>query len=186
MVTSTTEHGRADPQQLFAALYGELRAIAARELRLRPDLPVGANTLVHEAYLRLAERRDLEFPDGSRFLAYCAQAMRGIILDAARERRALKRGAGFAITRLATGVDVAQPATPDLDRLVDSIERLRRVEPRLAEVVDLKYFCGFSFTEIAASRGACERTVQRDWERARLLLFADIGEARKDDVAPGA
>jgi RNA polymerase sigma factor (TIGR02999 family) len=170
----------ATPDALFVSLYAELRRLADRELNRRPDLPVSAVTLVNEAYLKFAGRPDLTFAGRGQFLAYAAQAMRGLIVDAARERRALKRGGSFHITRLSTEAAGSIPAEQGLERLSDAIDRLRELEPRLAEVVELKYFCGFSFAEIAAARGTVERTVQRDWEKARLLLYGDLGEAGQD------
>ena len=166
--------GGASPEALFVTLYAELRRLADRELNRRPDLPVSAMTLVHEAYLKFSGRPELTFASRGQFLAYAAQAMRGLIVDAARERRALKRGGSFHITRLSTEVAGSIPEEGELERLSDAIDRLRELEPRLAEVVELKYFCGFSFAEIAAARGTAERTVQRDWEKARLLLYGDL------------
>jgi RNA polymerase sigma factor (TIGR02999 family) len=167
------ENGDAAARQhLFAALYDELHTIASRELRRTgPGLTLGATTLLHEAYLNLGERQGVQFPDRARFLAYAARAMRGLIISYARSRQALKRGGAFEITSL--GQDMADQAVADsteLERLSDAIEQLAAVEPRLAEVVDLKYFGGFSFGDIATMWRISERTIQRDWEKARLLL----------------
>ena len=165
--------GNADGE-LFASLYTELRRLADRELRRHVGSSVSPTTLVHEVYVNLAEREPHSFPDKARFLAYAARAMRGLIIDFARNRQALKRGAGFHITQLNTQIGEAAADGPELSRLSDALDRLAAVDPRLAEVVDLKYFCGFSFAEIAALRGASERTVQRDWEKARLVLFREF------------
>lgn len=96
--------------------------------------------------------------------------MRGLIIDYTRSRQALKRGAAFEITSLPTQLPGQVAEYDGLQRLSDAIEHLATLEPRLAQVVDLKYFSGFSFTDIAAMWGVSERTVQRDWEKARLLL----------------
>jgi RNA polymerase sigma factor (TIGR02999 family) len=175
--TARPEPLASSPAEMFAELYAELRRMADRQLRSRPDVGVSATTLVHEAYLKFCGRDDLAFPDRGRFLAYAARAMRGLVIDAARERRALKRGAGFHITRLGTHTYESIPDDGELERLADAIERLRAVDERLAELVDLKHFCGFTFTEIAEARGVSERTVQRDWEKARLVLFAELTDA---------
>jgi DNA-directed RNA polymerase specialized sigma24 family protein len=82
---------------------------------------------------------------------------------------------GFHITRLSTEIGDDIPDVEEFSRLSEALDALAVGEPRLAEVVDLKYFCGFSFAEIAALRGDSERTVQRDWEKARLILFQDLG-----------
>lgn len=158
-------------RQLFAALYAELRRLADRELRRHPAANVSPTTIVHEAYVNLAGREGTVFEDRARFLGYAARAMRGLIIDLARRQQAQKRGGGFEITQLDT--EVAERTTDDeeLKRLSGALDELARFDSRLSEVVDLKYFCGFSFAEIAALRQVSERTVQRDWEKARLILF---------------
>jgi len=155
---------------LFTALYADLRDLAERQLRRSSVAVLSPTTLLHEAYIGMASRH-IEFPDRGRFLGYAARVMRGLIIDYVREKRALKRGSGYEITRLPTEPAVGEPDDCELSRLSDALDVLASSEPRLAEVVDLKYFCGYSFEEIAAQRGISERTVQRDWEKARLLLF---------------
>jgi RNA polymerase sigma factor (TIGR02999 family) len=158
-------------QELFVSLYRELHSIARRELRRSgPPVTLGATTLLHEAYLNLSEREGALFPDRPRFLAYASRAMRGLIIDYTRSRQALKRGGAFEITSLPTELPEQAADCDGLQRLSDAIEQLATLEPRLAQVVDLKYFSGLSFTDIAAMWGISERTVQRDWEKARLLL----------------
>lgn len=170
-VTKTGDHS-ASSGQLFATLYDELRRIAQRELRRNGSgVTIEATTLLHELYLDLHGRRDLMFPDRARLLAYASRAMRGLIIDYARSRRALKRGAAFEITTMPTDVPNQTVDSAELERLNDAVERLAAMEPRLAQVVDLKYFGGFSFGDIAAMWGVSERTVQRDWEKARLFLY---------------
>jgi RNA polymerase sigma factor (TIGR02999 family) len=163
--------------RLFTMLYTELRRLADSKLRQYPGMPVSPTTLVHEAYVNLADREGTSFSDRGKFLSYAARAMRGLLVDFARRRQAQKRGAGLEITQLDTDLD-AQPADGvELERLAGALDELAGLDPRLAEVVDLKYFCGFSFAEIAALRGISERTVQRDWEKARLILYRQVGEA---------
>jgi RNA polymerase sigma factor (TIGR02999 family) len=164
-------------RQLFASLYGELHGIARRELRRDGyALTLGATTLLHEAFLNIRDRQGLLFPDRARFLSYAARAMRGLILNHVRSRRALKRGAGFEITSLGTEVAEQVDESIELQRLSDAIERLGEIEPRLAQLVDLKYFGGFSFGDIAAMWQISERTVQRHWEKARLFLHRALLE----------
>jgi len=166
---------RAARDQLFAAFYEDLRSIARRELNRSAGAAVSATTLVHEFYSGLADREGLRFPDRARFLAYASRAMRGFIIDAARDRHALKRGGAFHITHLDTGhADAAVSDHADLQRVSDALDDLEKIDAKLAEVVDLKYFCGFSFAEIAAMHGLSERTVQRNWEKARLWLFDSL------------
>jgi RNA polymerase sigma factor (TIGR02999 family) len=161
-------------QAAFALLYKELHRLAQRELAKRgPHLTLGATTLLHEAYLDLAGRHGPTFPDRARFMGYAAKAMRGLIVDYVRRRQALKRGGHFEITAIET--DVAEPAAPSsLETLSEALEALAAVDPRLAEVVDLKFFCGFTFVEIGAMHQVSERTVQRDWEKARLFLHQTL------------
>jgi RNA polymerase sigma factor (TIGR02999 family) len=160
---------------LFAALYRELHRLARRELhRNAGGLTLGATTLLHETYLDL-RGRGLDFPDRARFFAYAARAMRGLIVDHARSRRALKRGGEYHFTSLdSTGAPEAV-APEDLGPLSDALDVLVRAEPALAELVELKVFCGLSLGEIAAMRGVTERTTQRHWDKARLFLRQALG-----------
>ncbi len=162
------------PDRWFATHYAELRQLAVRTLQRSPAAIVSPTTLVHELYVNLNGGRALQFPDHSRFLGYASRAMRGLIIDFARERQALKRGAGFEITRLTgeIGEDVAD--AQQLSRLSEALDELATLEPALAELVDLKYFCGFSAEEIATMRAVSARTVRRDWEKARLVLYREL------------
>jgi DNA-directed RNA polymerase specialized sigma24 family protein len=101
--------------------------------------------------------------------------MRGLVINYVRDRRAQKRGGELTFTTLDDGA-VAVESAPNLEALGEALDQLATLEPGLAELVDLKFFCGFSFAEIAAMRGVSERTVQRDWAKARLLLHEAIGD----------
>jgi RNA polymerase sigma factor (TIGR02999 family) len=160
-----------DGEALFTELYGELHRLARRELWRQGGLAtLGATTLVHEAYLDLNGRDGMVFPDRFRFMAYATRAMRGLVIDHVRRRKAQKRGGQFALTTLHTTVVDSVKNEPDLEQLSDALDALADVDSTLAEVVDLKFFCGFSFAEIGAMRNVSERTVQRQWEKARLYL----------------
>lgn len=174
-IEAAPDDAAARNRQLFAALYADLRQLAERQLRRNGGAPVSPTTLLHEAYLGMSERR-LDFPDRARFIGYAARVMRGLIVDMVRERRALKRGAEFQITQLRTDAPASDHGAQELARLSDALDELANRDPRLAEVVDLRYFCGYSFDEIAAQRGTCARTVQRDWEKARLMLYEELNE----------
>jgi RNA polymerase sigma factor (TIGR02999 family) len=168
------ESTAAEP--LFAALYSELHRLAKRELARR-GVPVslGATTLLHEAYLDMAARNGQLFPDRARFMVYAGRVMRGLIIDHARNGCAQKRGGQFEITSY-TAADVPDNAVNDreLAKISDALDELAKLEPALVEIVDLKFFCGFSFAEIAAMRDVSERTVQRKWEKARIFLHRSI------------
>lgn len=162
-------------EQLFAALYQELHHMAQRELRRNAAVTLSPTTLLHEAYLNISQRDSAPFTDRARFMAYAARAMRGLLIDYLRSRQAQKRGGEFTITSLTTeGPEL--PADSDMKRLGDALDELAVVEPRLAECVDLKFFCGFSFLDIASMRSVTERTVRRDWEKARILLHQLLDE----------
>ncbi len=162
---------RAAADALFTALYEELHRMARRELSKRGSgMTLGATTLLHDAYLDLSGREGPAFPDRNRFMAYAARVMRGLIVDYARRRQAQKRGGQFEITSIRTDVAEAIPDVADLGQLSDALDELATVDPRLARIVDLKFFCGFTFAEIAAMSDVSERTVQRDWEKARIYL----------------
>ena len=162
-------------EALFTALYSQLHGIARRELaRHGAPVSLSATTVLHEAYLDLAARSGPSFPDHARFMGYAARVMRGLIIDHARNRSAQKRGGRFEITSL--GTDVGEKAVDyrELTRISDALDELAKLDLGLAEIVDLKFFCGFSFAEIAGIRGLSERTIQREWEKARIYLHRMI------------
>jgi RNA polymerase sigma factor (TIGR02999 family) len=169
LVRAAEDGAGGDSAALFSELYRELHRLAASQLRRNPGSSLGATTLLHEVYMGIAAR-DPEFPDRARFFAYAARAMRGLVIDYARGRHAQKRGGEYHLTALDTNVAEAVAGPDDMNRLGDALAELERADPPLAELVDLKFFCGFTFADIAAQRGVSERTVQRDWQKARLLL----------------
>ncbi len=160
-----------DAERLFTSLYEQLRRLARREVRRGGAADyVSTGTLVHEAWLQIREREALSFDDPARFLAYAARTMRGLVIDRVRARHAQKRGGAFVITSLDTE-HAEQVANPEaLADIGDALDELATLEPELAEVVDLKFFCGFTLAEIATMKGVSERTMQRQWDKARMLL----------------
>jgi RNA polymerase sigma factor (TIGR02999 family) len=165
---------------LFAALYEELHRLARHELARRGgNVTLGATTLLHEAYLNMSGRSGVEFPDRGRFMAYASRVMRGLIIDYARQRKALRRGGQFEITILTD--DVQSADDKELQRIGDALDELTTVDPSLAQVIDLKFFCGFSFNEIAALGAVSERTVRRQWEKARIYLHRSLRESHAFD-----
>jgi RNA polymerase sigma factor (TIGR02999 family) len=159
---------------LFGALYSELRRLAKRELaRHGAPMSLSATTLLHKAYIEMAGRDGTCFPDRNRFMGYAARVMRGLIIDHARSRQAQKRGGQFEITSL--GAEAKDSVDEqELTRISEALDELAKAEAALAEIVDLKFFCGFSFAEIAAMRNVSERTVQRQWEKARIYLHRNV------------
>ncbi len=171
LMTSAEAGDAAANRRLFQVLYAELHRIAERELRrLGRAAALSPTTVLHEAYISIAGRQSVAFADRGRFMAYAARAMRGLIIDNARGQGSLKRGGAFHITSLRT--DIADNSTDAalLEHLGEALDSLAELDGRLAQVVDLKFFCGFSFAEIAALQDVSERTAQRDWDKARILL----------------
>jgi RNA polymerase sigma factor (TIGR02999 family) len=171
---NSTELSSRSSSQLYAELYQELHGIAMRELqRMGGGRSISPTTLLHEAYLSFAHRDGLQFPDRPQFIAYACRVMRGVLIDRARARQTLKRGGSVEITALPTQIPEQVQDCQDLERLGAELET---VDPKLAEIVDLKYFCGLTFLEIAALQGANEKTVRRAWAKARIVLYRALSE----------
>jgi len=168
------ESGTAGSDALFSALYSELHRLAKSQLaRQGHPANLSATTLLHEAYLEMAGKEGAAFPDRARFMGYAARVMRGLIIDHARSRSAQKRGGKFEIT--SAGFEVESPPDDrELTKISDALDELARLDPLLAEIVDLKFFCGFTFAEVAAMKNSSERTIQRQWEKARIYLHRAI------------
>jgi len=179
LVASAEQGDTAAADELFSTLYDELHRMAGRELSRRGGgVTLSPTTLLHEAYLDISAREGAAFPDRDRFMAYACRVMRGLIVDYARRRQAQKRGGAFEITAIATDIAAVVADVDELTQLSTGLDELEQTDPRLARVVDLKFFCGFSFAEIGTMMGVSERTVQRDWEKARIFLHGVL----HDDV----
>lgn len=157
---------------IFELLQPELREVARRRLaRHARDDGIGTTALVNECYLKLVERDSISTADRAHFVAYAASAMRSIIVDAARATQTERRGGDVQHVELDTAIiDSTGNPAGEIQDVHAALEELARVEPRLAQVVEMRYFAGFSDDEIAASLGLTDRTVRRDWAKARLLL----------------
>jgi RNA polymerase sigma factor (TIGR02999 family) len=157
--------------ELFEALYPELRRLAHSRLARGRHTLLDTCALVHECYLRFANAGRVELREREHFLAYAAQAMRSIIVDFARERMAEKRGGIAEHTQLRTEVDGALPQGDEqIVRVHDALLELESRDARLARMVEMRYFAGLNEVEIARALEVTERTVRRDWEKAQLLL----------------
>lgn len=158
--------------RLFSFLYEDLRRMAWRHLRNSSAMTLSPTTLLHETFLNISQRDSVAFADAGLFISYVARAMRGLLIDHARRRRASKRGGELEITSLPSELPhtTEDHQAMQLDRLNDALLSLATIDPKLAECVDLKFFCGLSFRDIARLRGSSERTVRREWDKARLLL----------------
>jgi RNA polymerase sigma factor (TIGR02999 family) len=165
--------------QLYEQLYPELRRMAHARLRGNaPDAALNTTALVHESYEKLAGMAALQVGDKAHFLAYASRAMRSVIVDLARERAADRRGGGAPHVALTTGLgERLSNAQPEVVRVHDALQDLAGIEPRLAQVVEMRYYGGLEHAEIAAALGVSLRTVERDWERARSYLYAVLSAA---------
>ena len=177
LVLRAEQGDRPAREALFAALYADLHRLAQAQLRRAPGpLTLGTTTLLHEAYLEISERDAAAFPDRNRFLGYAARAMRGLVINYVRDRGVQKRGGDLTFVTLDESRDAAAGRADELEGLGAALDELATLQPDLAELVDLKFFCGFSFAEIAAMRGVSDRTIQRDWAKARLLLHRALAD----------
>ena len=170
MVRAADADESSGHERLFVALYRELHRMASRELRRNAALTLSPTTLLHETFLNISFRESAHFDDRQRFMGYAARAMRGLVIDYMRRGAAHKRGGGFEFTSLQEDMLHVDSEDIAIERLREALDQLMSIDQRLAECVDLKFFCGFSFGEIAQLWQVSERTVQRDWDKARLLL----------------
>lgn len=161
---------------LFSALYQDLRKLARSRLRRTETITLlDTTSLVHESYLRYLNGRELEFGDRGKFFAYAATVMRSIVVDEVRKRRAQRRGGATEHVPLDTdAVDALAADDEQIVRVHEALEELSALEPRLAQVVEMRYFAGLSEEDIAASLGVTDRTVRRDWDKARTLLYGAL------------
>jgi RNA polymerase sigma factor (TIGR02999 family) len=166
---------RSDTQtaldRVVALTYHELRAIAHRRLAARgPGGTLSTTALVHEAYLKLVDQSRAGWQDRAHFLALASLAMRHVLVDRARERSTLKRGGARRHITLDDEALAVEDQPEALLQLTEALDRLATVEPRLARVVECRFFGGLTEQETAAALGVTTRTVQRDWVKARVLL----------------
>ncbi len=160
-------------ERLFAATYPELRKLARIRLRAggRRQTLLDTASLVNESYLRFAGAGQLQLADRLHFLRWAAKVMRSIIVDFARRRAAARRGGGRIRVTWTPDVDRAEPASEgEIVRVHEALDELATVDARMAQIVEMRYFGGMREVEIAEALGVTDRTVRREWEKARLLL----------------
>ena len=161
--------------RVLSTLYHELHSMARRQLAGQQAHTLDATALVHEAYLKLVGGRTAQFDDRAHFFAYAASAMRSVVVDYARQRMAQKRGGDLhRVTELPEEVEGGVRLDEETLGLDTALTRLAAVDQRLAQVVELRYFAGLSELEIAALLKRSERSIRRDWQKARLFLLASL------------
>ena len=171
LIASAERGDRLAAEALLTSLYSELHRLARRELDQQgPGAVLEVRTLLRDAYLDICGRSGPVSPNRARFTAYAARVIRGLIIDYALRGQAQKRGDAFELTSPGTDVKEGRPDVEELTRIRGALDELERVDSSLAEVVDLKFFCGYSLTEIAEQRSVSERTVRREWDKARIYL----------------
>lgn len=172
LLRQARNNDRTAIDEVVALLYPELHRLARARLAQSSTITLlDATSMVHEVFLRLHGSERIEADCRGQFMAYAAQVMRSVIIDCVRQRRAERRGGLAAHVTLSTDlIDRHANSDDDLERINEALDELQRTDPRLKTVVEMRYFAGFSEREIGAALGVTERTVRRDWERARLLL----------------
>ena len=175
---------KAAEGRLFEAVYADLHRIAQRHLRASNPDGARATSLVHEVYLRMARGDGLALNDRTHFFAVASRAMRQIVIDHVRSRQTEKRGGGVDAISLDSAV-VAVAAGRDEELLVldEALKRLELLDPRLARFVELRFYGGLQLEELAEVVGLSERTLKRDWRKARAFLYREIS-GQPEPVAP--
>ncbi len=180
LLDAARDGDRSAMDRVLATLYQELHSMARRQLAGQHGHTLDATALVHEAYLKLIGRGNgaAQFDDRAHFFAYAASAMRSVVVDYARQRLAQKRGGDqHRVTDLPEDIEGGLRLDEDMLGLDTALTRLHAVEPRLTQVVELRYFAGLSELEIAALLQRSERSVRRDWQKARMFLLASLKDS---------
>ena len=164
-----------DDADISSSIYKELRKIASARMKLeRGNHTLQPTALVHEAYLRLADQPDSIWKDRSRVLGLAAHAMRHVLVDHARAHSAGKRGAGAVQVTLDEGVASSNESQVDILAVDEALTRLAEFDPRQAKVLEMHFFAGLTFEEIAVELGISARTIKRDWTMARAWLYQQL------------
>lgn len=168
------DRGAAD--EVVGRLYADLQRLARSNLRRVGELTLlDTHALVHEAWMKLDGVTGTDFPDRRHFLAYVARAMRSVVIDLVRARQAERRGGGVQALTLNTAIaDLTPQDETQVLRVHEALDELAQLEPRLAQVVEMRYFGGLLEHEIAQALDVTERTIQRDWQKAKLFLAMSL------------
>jgi RNA polymerase sigma factor (TIGR02999 family) len=180
-LSTTLQHAAAQDSaaldKAFESFYPELKRIARARLRgsgLQGTMQTTA--LVHDSYLKLAGGRGLEFGNRLQFLAYASRVLRSIVIDLVREQRALRRGGDLQVVTLDTAAGEGVAPSVDVETVGHALDDLAKLDEGLARLVEMRFFGGLTEREIAEALGMSERTVRREWTKARALLLSLIGD----------
>ncbi|MFZ0798628.1 MAG: sigma-70 family RNA polymerase sigma factor [Terriglobales bacterium] len=169
--------------ELVVLLYSELRSLASRYLqRERRDHTLQTTALVHEAYLRLADQREVQWKKREQFLGVAAQLMRRILVDYSRGHRAKKRGSGFEKVFLEEAAGVSKEKAADVIALDEALTRLAEFDPQQARLVELRFFGGLGIEEAAGVLGVSRTTVNRNWNLAKAWLARELRRGGEKDA----
>jgi RNA polymerase sigma factor (TIGR02999 family) len=166
---------QASLEELMPRVYGELRRLAGAYLRReRADHTLQSTALVHEAFIRLVQQRDVQWRNRAHFFGIAAQMIRRILVDHARSKRADKRGSGGIKLELNEAMAVSQDNQIDIVELDSALEKLALLDPRQSRIVELRFFAGLSVEETAEVTGLSPATVKREWSTAKAWLFREM------------
>lgn len=180
LLVQARDGNRNAMERLLPLLYGELRRLARRQLTgERPAHTLGVSGLVNEAYLKLVDQVQVDWQDRQHFYAIAARAMRQVLVDYARRRNAEKRAAERNRTSIGDKQLPVAPKIDDLLALDQALDKIDQIDTRLRQVVEYRYLCGLSTEETAEILGVTTRTVERDWVKARALLYRHLYPGKK-------
>jgi RNA polymerase sigma factor (TIGR02999 family) len=166
---------RAAVDELLPLVYKELKRIAGSQMsHERPGHTLQATALVHEAYLKLVDQRDVNWRNRAHFFGVAAQAMRRIMLDYAKARGRGKRGGGIHKTSLDEAMAVSEDRAGELLDIDEALTRLEQIDARQGRIVELRFFCGLSVEETAEAMGISSPTVKREWAMAKAWLHREL------------
>jgi RNA polymerase sigma factor (TIGR02999 family) len=175
LLDALTQGDAAAGERFYAVVYGELKKLAFGHLRRQATLTnLDAPSLVHETFMRLVQRGSLQVVNRRAFFGYASNVMRSVIIDYVRERAAQKRGGDVGFFTLTTGYAEDSFVGHEVDALHEALGQLQRIDERLHDVVEMRYFGGLSIEEVAEVMGVSAITVKRDWQKARAFLFRSI------------
>jgi len=176
LLKAAAEGDRHAADQAFALLYADLQRLAHSRMNRSGNVTMLDTTaLVHESWLRFQGAGNAVFEDQQHFMGYAARVMHSVVVDFVRTRRAARHGGGIEHVTLNTAIgDAVSHPDDEILRVDEAMQQLAEADKRLHDVVELRYFGGLSEAEIAAILGVTERTVQRDWQKARLFLSSSL------------